>query len=692
MESLKCVFVGDGAVGKSCLLISLTTNAFPSEYVPTCFDNFVANVMHEGRPVNITYWDTAGQEDYDRLRPLSYPNSDVFAVGFSNRQSFENIRAKWVPEIQHFLPGVPMVLVGMKSDLRTYTASAADMVSGEEARALAAELGMSAYLETSALTQDNLPELQSQLIRIGLEKKAAYSVSRRERRWRSKFGGLFGFRGGSGGSSAVATGSLSPAKAGPPALPPAPKAPNMEMMGTQLGADWQSLLGNMSGGQGDGTPSRASDLTLMVDGESFPVHSAILGAAVPALRPVLSVEKTMAEDFNTSSGFSPNSSPKSSLNSSPNSTASLSVASAVADAFSMDKGAGKLTVASTITTKSAVSSTSVSATTTAITARTFGQLLCFVYGGDPQLPTSPSADEVTALRDLARAMGLDELVSWCDNLGAGQVEDGFAMSNLLNPSIATFVADRSGREAGRLFLDRHQENGLADVEFEVRGRHFLAHRAFLCSRSPVFSTMLCGGFAEGTAAGAGGGLVQVQVEDCSAESFRCLLEYIYTDHTDVESADMCELLAMASRYEVPRLVGLCELHLSIAIAEQTKDTIIDAEVDILDLLKWAEEMEATRLVLFLRHFVCTNYGPLMSRYGQEGFDALSDELKEHIALHQYPPVSYLEAVAAYAAEAETEKQETAAVAKAARPDTSSRFGGLQGGFQALFTRRAVSAT
>ncbi|PSK46121.1 cell division control protein 42 [Elsinoe australis] len=174
----KCVVVGDGAVGKTCLLISYTTNKFPSEYVPTVFDNYAVTVMIGDEPYTLGLFDTAGQEDYDRLRPLSYPQTDVFLVCFSvtSPASFENVREKWFPEVHHHCPGVPCLIVGTQTDLRDDAAVREKLakqkmqpVRKEDGDRMAKELGAVKYVECSALTQYKLKDVFDEAIVAALE-------------------------------------------------------------------------------------------------------------------------------------------------------------------------------------------------------------------------------------------------------------------------------------------------------------------------------------------------------------------------------------------------------------------------------------------------------------------------------------------------------------------------------------------
>ena len=180
MQAIKCVAVGDGAVGKTSLLISYTTNCFPHDYIPTVFDNYSANVMVDNQAINLGLWDTAGQEDYDRLRPLSYPQTDVFLVCFSiiSPSSLENVKNKWFPEITHNCTNANVILVGTKLDMRNDKAICDRLaerrlhtVSQAEGMECAKAIGAARYVECSALTQEGLKNVFDEAIRVVMTPK-----------------------------------------------------------------------------------------------------------------------------------------------------------------------------------------------------------------------------------------------------------------------------------------------------------------------------------------------------------------------------------------------------------------------------------------------------------------------------------------------------------------------------------------
>lgn len=155
----KLVIVGDGACGKTSLLCVFAIGEFPQEYEPTIFENYVAEIRLDGKPVQLALWDTAGQEEYERLRPLSYSQAHVILIAFAidTPDSLENVQVKWMEEVRQICgPSVPVLLVGCKRDLREDAIAKGKPVEGhfvdkQQAKQVAAQIGARSYHECSSL-------------------------------------------------------------------------------------------------------------------------------------------------------------------------------------------------------------------------------------------------------------------------------------------------------------------------------------------------------------------------------------------------------------------------------------------------------------------------------------------------------------------------------------------------------------
>ncbi|KAL9654685.1 hypothetical protein ABK040_006747 [Willaertia magna] len=180
-ETCKVVAVGDGAVGKTCLLMVYVNNEFPEDYIPTVFDNYDTNVKFNDQVVRLSLWDTAGQEEYDRLRYLSYPNTNVFIVCYSisSKSSYDNVKEKWLKELNEYSKGTPIVLVATKADLRDdndfvqkLEKNGEHLLTAEEGEKLAKEIGATCYIETSARTRKGVDEIFQKALQVRFSKGA----------------------------------------------------------------------------------------------------------------------------------------------------------------------------------------------------------------------------------------------------------------------------------------------------------------------------------------------------------------------------------------------------------------------------------------------------------------------------------------------------------------------------------------
>ncbi|GKT42836.1 GTP-binding protein RHO3 [Colletotrichum spaethianum] len=186
----KLVLLGDGACGKTSLLNVFTRGYFPTVYEPTVFENYVHDIFVDNVHIELSLWDTAGQEEFDRLRSLSYgrtidmDDTDLIMLCYSvdSKDSLENVESKWVGEIADNCPGVKLVLVALKCDLREADNEEEEgtegqqrekrpMINYEQGLEVARRINALRYLECSAMRNRGVNEAFTEAARVALSVK-----------------------------------------------------------------------------------------------------------------------------------------------------------------------------------------------------------------------------------------------------------------------------------------------------------------------------------------------------------------------------------------------------------------------------------------------------------------------------------------------------------------------------------------
>ncbi|KAI9819177.1 MAG: Rho GTPase [Pycnora praestabilis] len=149
------------------------------------FKNYVHDIFVDNVHIELSLWDTAGQEEFDRLRSLSYDDTHAILLCFSvdSKDSLENIESKWVGEIAENCQGVKLVLVALKCDLREkHTEDEEDAEGGahrEEKELIDYKQGLEVarriqalrYLECSAMRNRGVNEAFTEAARVALSVK-----------------------------------------------------------------------------------------------------------------------------------------------------------------------------------------------------------------------------------------------------------------------------------------------------------------------------------------------------------------------------------------------------------------------------------------------------------------------------------------------------------------------------------------
>ncbi|XP_066041262.1 rho-related BTB domain-containing protein 2-like [Chamaea fasciata] len=590
VETIKCVVVGDNAVGKTRLICARACNATLSQYrllathVPTVWaiDQYrvCQEVLERSRDVvdevsvSLRLWDTFG--DHHKDRRFAYGRSDVVVLCFSlaNPNSLRHVKTMWYPEIKHFCPRTPIVLVGCQLDLRYADLDAvnrarrplakpikpSDILPPERGHEVAQELGVP-YYETSVVAQFGVKDVFDNAIRAAL-------VSRRHLQfWKSHLR------------------KMQRPLLQAPFLPPKPPPPLIQVPDAPPG------LG--------GGPAALFQAPLCAD-VVFQLQG---GHRVFAHRVYLATACSRFYDLFTLEG------PPGSLGEGDGGSRDLS-----------SWGRGFLSLRWELVADPVAGRErrmAVVAMDRGVWPEPLRAVLEYLYTGKLERPHG-DLRQVGAVAELLEVFDLRMMVA-----------NELNQESFMNQEITkAFHVRRANRVKECL-----AKGVFADVVFRVDDGAVPAHKPLLIAGCDWMRAMFRGGFRESYAD-------EVSLPGTNCACLRAVLDFLYTGvFTPTPDLDAMELLILTDRLCLPRLQALTEQY---AVDELLRAFMQRVEIDeqVIIYLEMTQFHNARQLAAWCLHYICTNYNRVCRRFPRE-MKFMSPENQAHFEQHRWPPVWYL---------------------------------------------------
>ena len=179
------MLIGDNGCGKTCLLMVFRGDQCPPYYIPKVWIDCVKEQNIDDENIEVHVFDSRSHEDHDKLRTLCYPAVNLVIISYSidSQTTFENVRKRWLPEVNQYAPQIPVVLVGLKKDLRDNGSTGTDtdeeaLVSEAQGHKMKSEIGALEFFECSALKNEGVHKLFETVARIALAEKRTQRASR----------------------------------------------------------------------------------------------------------------------------------------------------------------------------------------------------------------------------------------------------------------------------------------------------------------------------------------------------------------------------------------------------------------------------------------------------------------------------------------------------------------------------------